>query len=161
MTQGVHFADTEFSRLAHSLPPASAGSAGEDQNLRARAMLSLVVDRVLANSTQVPPIERNPSTCPNCATPTVLQRTPYCSDACREEAGFVRQFRSQLAEGRLFEEERQVALGQVLWHLLGAGYPLRQSLITPGGEARVFKREEGKCELCGAPASRIDHTGSG
>ena len=99
--------------------------------------------------------------CPNCGGPAASLRSPYCSDSCREEAALVRQTRSALEEGAILDRDRQIALGQKLWHILGGGYPLRQSLILPRTHAQVMARADGNCAVCGAPATAIDHTGSG
>jgi hypothetical protein len=68
---------------------------------------------------------------------------------------------SKLPEGPLFIRERQIAMGETLWHVLGGGRPRRQSLALPRTRATVMKREEGKCQVCGAPATTFDHIGSG
>ena len=75
-------------------------------------------------------------------------------------AGFVRQFRHGLLEGWLALTEKQVALGQVFWHVLGGGRPLRLSMISAKERERVFKREGGVCQGCGALATTVDHLGS-
>jgi hypothetical protein len=88
-------------------------------------------------------------------------RSPYCSGRCREEAAFVRQFRTNLQDDALSVEEKQVSLGQNFWHLIGGGYPLRQSICPPSALKQLFKRTNNQCEVCGAPATTFDHTGSG
>ena len=105
--------------------------------------------------------ETNARTCPNCGSPETGERSPYCTDACRAESAFVRQLRSVLANGSVFDEVRQIAFGEKLWHLLGGGYPRRQKLAFERTLATVFKRENGKCQMCGAPATTVDHLGSG
>lgn len=102
-----------------------------------------------------------PNGCPNCLGDFQSPRTPYCSPLCKEESAFVRQFRSGLATGAAEDPDRQVAYGQKFWHLLGAGYPLRVSLITEKSLAKILTRNEGKCEMCGNPAVTVDHAGSG
>jgi hypothetical protein len=76
-------------------------------------------------------------------------------------AAFVRQFRASLADGSLLDPQRQVGMGQALWHLQGGGFPLRQRLVPPKVLAKVIERHGGLCAVCGAPAIEIDHTGSG
>jgi hypothetical protein len=51
--------------------------------------------------------------------------------------------------------------GEQMWRLLGGGLPRRLSLVPERSKERVIKKAEGKCELCGAPATTIDNTGSG
>jgi hypothetical protein len=76
-------------------------------------------------------------------------------------ASFVRQFRGALADGSLFEPERQEAVGQVFWYLAGGGRPLRQKLVLERTRNDIFKKANGLCALCGAPATCIDHILSG
>jgi hypothetical protein len=76
-------------------------------------------------------------------------------------AGFVRQFRSGLAEGWIFNLEKQVALGQVLWHFLGGGRPLRREIAPAKARERAIAREDARRQVCGAPATTVDHRGSG
>lgn len=104
---------------------------------------------------------RGASTCPNCGEPVASLRSPYCGDSCREEAAFVRQFRTALATGALADPEKQERLGQALWHLLGGGYPHRLPLVLPSAAKQALKRNDGRCEGCGVPASTFDHLGSG
>jgi len=129
---------------------------------RARQALAYVLDRILeargATAVVVPP---DPRGCPNCGQPTSSTKTPYCGEVCRETAGFVRQFRTGLTHGWMFDADRQVAMGQVLWHVLGGGRPLRQQIAPVKAREKVLKREHGRCEACGAPATTVDHVGSG
>jgi hypothetical protein len=109
----------------------------------------------------LPEIPADPATCPNCGNPVASDRTPYCSVACRAQAAFVRQVRSGIRDGAIFDEERQIALGEKFWCLLGGGYPRRRSLVPEKTRSKVIAREKGRCEGCGAPAVTIDHAGSG
>ena len=145
-----------LSSFAADLPPAAEASRGEDLELRCRATLAIVIELALS-SPKGKSIGRDTSLCPSCGAPSASEKSPYCGPACREEAGFVRQVRAGLADGSIFDAERQVAMGQVLWSLLGGGYPLRQSMILERSRVLVFKRSGGKCEICGAEATSIDH----
>jgi hypothetical protein len=149
-------------RLSQALPPASEAITAEDIETRARAVLAILVDRILAVPSEgSSPIESDPATCPNCDAVADSARSPYCGTACRETAAFVRQFRTGLADGQIFDSERQMALGQVLWHLIGGGRPLRQHLVPPRNREQVLKRDGGVCKICGAPATTIDHIATG
>ena len=149
-------------RLAEALPSSTEMAAGEDIDIQARAALALLVERALGLSeTAFVAVSCDPSTCPNCEAACTSPRSPYCSCECREESGFVRQVRSALASGVAFDLEKQATLGQNLWRLLGGGFPRRQRLVTDKERARLFKRNEGKCETCGASATTFDHLGSG
>lgn len=146
--------------LQGRLPHFSEVGSFADQESRARATLSWIIAEALAAS-DFKLVPTQPTTCPNCGVDMGAERSPYCSDACREEAAFVRQLRGSLAQGTVLDEERQVALGQKLWRILGGGLPLRQSLVLERTLNQVIKRYEGRCDACGAPATTIDHTGSG
>jgi len=142
-------------QLLVSLPSSFDG----EPESQARAALALVVTLALGIGEEAP-IPEDPSTCPNCGQICEAKRTPYCSEQCREMAGFVRQFRTGLVEEWLALSDKQVALGQVFWHVLGGGRPLRLSMISPKERERVFKREGGLCQVCGAMATTVDHSGS-
>lgn len=150
-----------FERLALVLPDAASAAVGDDLDLRARAVLAILLSRMKEGGFNVLPRASDPRLCPNCNQPAESKTSPYCSDCCRQEAAFVRQMRDSIANGTLFDEHRQTMKGEVLWRLLGAGLPRRLSLVPEKARERVFKRGEGKCEICTAPATTIDNTGSG
>lgn len=141
-------------RLAAALPTFQAAEGAED---RIRAPLTLLLDP----RAPVAPLECGSGLCPNCGSPRASPRSPYCGERCRAIAAFVRQFRHAVATEAILENERQIALGQSLWNLLGGGYPYRQSLIPARTIAKVIERDGGLCQACGAPATEVDHTGSG
>lgn len=99
--------------------------------------------------------------CPNCDTPVKKPTSPYCSEKCRDQAAFVRQFRASLASGSILDSEKQVVFGERLWWLLGGGLPLRESQILESSKRQIIKLSEGKCDFCGAPMTRIENYGSG
>jgi hypothetical protein len=66
-----------------------------------------------------------------------------------------------LATGALSDLDRQVAMGQKLWHLLGGGYPLRVSLVGQKDLDKFLLKSGGLCAECGNPATTYDHLGSG
>jgi len=147
--------------LKAALPPSSEMGVGEDIDQQARAVLGLLVERALSSSPNATALMAEPQNCPNCGQPCDSERSPYCSCECREKSNFVRQTRRALLNGVAFDEEKQATLGQNLWRLLGGGFPRRQRLVTDKERARLFKRNDGKCEICGAPATTFDHIGSG
>jgi hypothetical protein len=123
-------------------------------------MLALLIER--ARTVDSPAaVPSDTAACPNCSIPVASTRSPYCGEQCREVAGFVRHVRSGLVEGSILVPDRQVALGQVLWHILGGGRPLRREIAPKRSLETAFKREGGKCQGCGAPATTVDHIGSG
>lgn len=133
-----------------------------DPDIAIRAVLRPVVDRVCSLLGQkAEAVVPDPSTCPNCDAVVSSTRSPYCSDFCREQAAFVRQFRKSVAEESIFDVERQMGMGQALWNLQGGGFPRRQTMVPVKVLAKVIERDGGVCQVCGAPATEIDHTGSG
>ncbi len=131
---------------------------GTDEESQTRALLLPLLARKAKSQ---PPVPADSSTCPNCSKASEDPRTPYCSDHCKEMAAFVRQFRAAVAEGTILEPEKQMMMGQKLWAVAIGGYPMRQTLVPAKVIAKVIEREGGKCQMCGAPATEIDHTGSG
>ncbi len=134
-------------------------SVVDEGDRQARAVLSLLHECQLP---EIPyPEAEDPLTCPNCGVEMEGERSPYCSDRCKAQAAFVRQFRRALQDGAILKEEKQAMMGQNLWYLLGGGYPGRQKLAPKSAIKQLFKRTEGLCESCAAPATTFDHTGSG
>lgn len=146
-----------LANFRQSLPEPAVRFQRSDEDLQASAVLALVF-RALPEKTSWPkPTPADPSTCPNCGTPTAGTRSPYCGTECREIAAFIRQTRANLADGTLLDPERRAALGQVLWHLLGGGYPRRQRLVSEKDRAKLFAKANNQCQTCGAPATTFDH----
>jgi hypothetical protein len=150
----------EFARLRDELPHFGDGN---EPDLQIRAVLGPLLLRICARleGEKAAPIPADPRSCPNCGRPTNSLKSPYGSEFCKSQAAFIRQFRGSMETGALFEPERQIALGQALWSLQGGGFPRRQSMVPARVIAKVIEREGGVCQLCGAPATEIDHTGSG
>lgn len=145
------------------LETASSGAlepiVGSDE-VAARAIIAqLIADSVVAPLGESL-ILKYPN-CPDCALPILGKKSPYCSHECRESAAFVRQTRASIETGQFQEPDRQVALGQKLWRLLGGGYPFRQTLVTEKQLAKIIERAGGKCSACDNPATTFDHLGSG
>ena len=146
-----------FSRLLSELP--SVGSS-DDPDVQIRAVLSPLVARMVSAGSFAS-VSPDPATCPNCSCLVSSLKTPYCSAFCRDQAAFIRQFRGSVCDGSIFEPERQMGMGQALWSLVGGGFPRRQALVPARVVAKVLERDGGVCQVCGAPATEIDHTGSG
>ena len=150
-------------RLHQSLPSMTGGWSALDIESQARAVLLYVtvpvLNGILPSSTGA--VLEDPTRCPNCDMPVASSRSPYCSEQCREMAGFVRQFRAGLVLNWIFEPEKQVALGQVLWHVRGGGRPLRREIAPPRSRTEALKRAGGICQSCGDTATTVDHIGSG
>ena len=149
---------TPLQKLLSQLPQIGQS---DDPDEQIRSVLSPVVERALTSGSGQTPVPSDPATCPNCGGPATSDKSPYCCSLCRETAGFVRQFRASVESGQVFDPERQVALGQALWNLQGGGFPRRQMMVPKRVIAKVIERDGGVCTVCGAPATEIDHTGSG
>jgi len=128
---------------------------GSDEE-RCRAVLRLILAG--ASGTRVEP---DATTCPNCGVLVGSTKSPYCGERCREVSSFVRQFRAGLAKGVLRDPEKQLAMGQVLWHLIGGGRPLRLTLVPEKAVLRVLERERHVCQVCGGAATTVDHIATG
>ena len=153
---------TALERLTTEIPGAKCFEDGSSIEAQARAVLNYVlkVDNLMLVRT-ADCVARDCTTCPNCSVQTPSTRSPYCGSWCRESAAFVRQVRTGLIDGMIFDADRQVALGQVLWHLLGGGRPLRLSLVPDRTKLQVISKAEGRCLGCGDEATTVDHIGSG
>jgi len=147
--------------LSAALPATSIVRQGDDLDLRARAVLALLIEKVAENASRSESQPIDVLVCPNCGQPATSNTSPYCSDCCREQAAFIRQMRDRIRNRTLLEPQSQVMKGEQMWRLLGGGLPRRLALVPESARQRVFKRSEGKCEICGAPATTIDNTGSG
>lgn len=137
----------EIEKLGAALPSVRIDSAP--------AVLGLVFSS--AADLAAPIVPERPEACPNCDTPTNSERSPYCGGGCRDQAAFVRQVRAAANSGAIWDPDRQIALGQVLWSLLGGGYPARLLDVPERSRKLVLARTDGACELCKAPATTIDH----
>jgi hypothetical protein len=149
---------TRLERLAATLPPFP--NAGEEVDVGARAALGWLASEALICEPH-PRIEAVPGFCPNCGAPHQSTKTPYCGACCKDQAGLVRQVRAGLIEGSIEVEDRQIAFGEKLWRVIGGGYPRRRTLLPTRGWERVLEREGRRCQQCGAPATTIDHAGTG
>lgn len=142
-----------LAELDAALASARLDSGDPDEAARA-ALRFLVVRRDVPSPESLFP---TPDRCPNCGQPCPSRSSPYCGEECRERSAFVRQFRRHLSDRSCFDVERQTALGQVLWSLLGGGYPRRIALIPARTREQVLRRDGGMCQICGAPATSVEH----
>lgn len=125
---------------------------------RAGAVLAWALQNAKEAKREFPEVE--PLGCPNCGVPVDRPRSPYCSDRCREIAGWARQVRRLIAEEHPPDLARAAILGQTLWALLGGGYPGRVAILPARSLQRVIARNNGKCESCSQPATTVDHIGT-
>lgn len=131
-----------------------AGGSDDPRDVMRASLLPLI--DAIGSAGRLGPSDRGG--CANCGCSVGSTRSSYCSNACRQMAAFIRRFRAAMGDGSIRDPERQAALAQALWSLLGGGYPVRQLLIPSAAKARVIARDGGKCQVCGAPATEVDHT---
>src|SRR6266542_5719934 len=79
----------------------------------------------------------------------------FCSEACADEAKFVRYWRRCTRDGRINQPDVLEALQIRLAHIMAGGYSERERHITRSRRAEVFKRDEGRCRECGQPGTDI------
>lgn len=65
--------------------------------------------------------------------------------------------RRAAADGRIDQSDVAAALEMRLAHIAVGGYPETARRIPDKVRAEVFARDGGRCVLCGAPATEIDH----
>jgi hypothetical protein len=127
----------------------------EDQG---RSVLHLLLDADKGAATVSP---TDAHLCPNCDRIAPNPASPYCSETCRDQAAFVRQFRAAIAAETILSAEKQTVFGERLWWHLGGGLPIRESRIPESAKRQVIKRCGGNCEFCNAPMTTIENFGSG
>lgn len=97
--------------------------------------------------------------CVECGAPITLEARArlYCLDLCSQVLKFVHYARRAAADGRIDEPDVAAALEMRLAHIAVGGYPETARRIPDKVRAEVFARDDGRCVLCGAPATEIDH----
>lgn len=113
--------------------------------------------RLVQSGAPASPVAWPANHCPACGQPVANERSPYCGDVCRDQAAFVRQLRALLATGEPPSTDRRAALDQVLWALLGGGYPQRLLDVPDRVLAKVLERDQHRCHACGGNAELIEH----
>src|SRR5262249_45709269 len=81
----------------------------------------------------------------------------YCSDACKQEAKFVRYVRGCRQDGRDQQPDVQEAIQIRRAMILGGGYPEQERRLPESIRNAVIKRDGGRCKKCGKPGTQIDH----
>jgi len=97
-----------------------------------------------------------PFSCLNCDT-SISDARLFCSDLCKDEAKFVRYFRSCLKDGRSDQPDVKEALRNRLAHILAGGYSERIRRLPQNIRDAVIKRDKGICQKCGGTGNQIDH----
>lgn len=98
--------------------------------------------------------------CVECGADIVLTNRArlYCSEVCRQTLKLIHYGRSVEADGRI---ERDPTIAEALQmriaQILGGGYHERARQVPSALRAQIFERDHGRCALCGARATQIDH----
>lgn len=98
--------------------------------------------------------------CVECGTEIVLTNRAklYCSDVCHQTLKLVHYGRGVVADGRIERDPTiEEALQMRIAHILAGGYHEVLRRVPPALRAQIFERDGGRCFLCGAPATQIDH----
>jgi hypothetical protein len=101
-----------------------------------------------------------PLRCANCGQEMDSPKL-YCEQLCRQEAAWVRYARACNSDGRIDDPEVWEALQIQLAHIISGGYDKRGRTLSKETRARIFQRDNGKCQKCGAPGRDIDHISGG
>ncbi|HKO56344.1 MAG TPA: HNH endonuclease [Thermoanaerobaculia bacterium] len=97
-----------------------------------------------------------PFPCPNCDEPVPDARL-FCSELCREEAKYVRYYRTKIDDGSIVQADIRDALRMRLAHILAGGYHARLRQVPVDVRRAVIERDGGRCRACDAPGEEIDH----
>src|SRR6185436_5868619 len=97
--------------------------------------------RKVSKSTDVPAA----SVCLNCDQSIELTKQVrlFCSDACKDEAKFVRYFRRCNRDGRLEQPDVQEAIEMRFAHIMAGGYSERERRISRSLRVAVIERDSG------------------
>ena len=95
--------------------------------------------------------------CPNCGK-VCTASTLYCSELCQQEAITVRHCRRVTRDRQLCQNLGVLeGIGMELLMLFGGGYPTGARMMSEELRAQIFERDGATCQICGAPATEIDH----
>jgi hypothetical protein len=139
---------------------ALAGAALDRYEPRVSAALGFL--RTLLETPEV--VERSvvpdPDRCPNCGT-TTSSKQVFCSELCNQEAALVRYVRRILCDGRIENYDvLRDGIGTNVVMVRSGGYPTRARTVPAHVRALVIARDKGICQICGGPATEIDHIAS-
>jgi len=81
----------------------------------------------------------------------------YCSDKCRQVLKLVHYGRRVYRDGRIEDPLVRDAIQMRIAHILGGGYHETERKLTPQTRKAVLGRDHGVCQICGQPATDIDH----
>jgi 5-methylcytosine-specific restriction endonuclease McrA len=95
--------------------------------------------------------------CVNCDGPLLGGGVLYCSNACEQEAGYVRYHRQVLADGRWLQPEIQEALRIRAVVVMNGGYPQAERRLPAGLRKLILERDGHICQMCSGPGQQVDH----
>jgi hypothetical protein len=97
--------------------------------------------------------------CVNCDQPISLTTRVrlFCSQACGDEARFVRYVRRCTGDGRIQRPDVRAAIKIKFALILSGGYPAKERRLSKSQREAVFVRDEWRCRKCGEPGTTIDH----
>lgn len=97
--------------------------------------------------------------CVECGARIELHSRPrvYCSDKCRQVLKLVHYGRRVVRDGRIDDPLVEDALRMRVAHILAGGYRQKARYLRPDQRVEVFIRDKGLCQLCGKPATDVDH----
>jgi 5-methylcytosine-specific restriction endonuclease McrA len=81
----------------------------------------------------------------------------YCSDACSQEASYVRYYRLALSDGRWRKPEVQEAIRIRGVVVMNGGYPRSERTLSPQLRTFVLERDGHTCQSCGGRGTQVDH----
>ena len=87
----------------------------------------------------------------------LLKPRLYCSIACEQEAELVRYIRRCASDGRIDQEDVQIAITTRLAHIASGGYDRKARRLTDQQRTAVVASSNGLCAICGKPGIDIDH----
>ncbi len=97
--------------------------------------------------------------CMQCDDELIRLRKPrlYCSIACEQEAELVRYMRRCKADGRIEQEDVQIAIQTRFAHIAAGGYDKKARKLSAQQRSAVVSQSEGLCVRCGKPGVEVDH----
>jgi len=81
----------------------------------------------------------------------------YCDDRCRQVLKLVHYGRRAFRDGRIEDPLVMEAIQMRIAHILGGGYHQTARRLSPATRQAVLSRDGGLCQICGQPATDIDH----
>ena len=99
------------------------------------------------------------SECPNCSKPAALVdfHKLFCSDPCRDIGNLVRYARTALNSDQLGRDKLEGIADRLPPIYGGTGYPAQARRLSSNERQEILDRDNSTCQVCGEPATEIDH----